>query len=257
LREAGQQRCDETEPQCPLRAPNIVVDTLAAWFSFLTGCITRTNWSYPPSFFLSTRAYSISPDHISRSQCDGLCHVTLSHTYTHRGEPTLHSKKFANKELRAAHNAHHPQRAYHTQQYPAYITTTHYLKIPTTKYTTTQSTSPKPARGCPSGCVIEVCTMSAWPQIDRPRTLTSAPSCSLSSSLSTMADDALHTHKRNGTPWSGIRTRTAPSTVNTRRQPLSMQKRLAPCAKPTLRADAAALLALLATVHDGWQRPAQ
>jgi hypothetical protein len=168
----------------------------------------------------------------------------------------IHSKKFANKELRAAHNAHHPQRAYHTQQYPAYITTTHYLKIPTTKYTTTQSTSPKPARGCPSGCVIEVCTMSAWPQIDRPRTLTSAPSCSLSSSLSTMADDALHTHKRNGTPWSGIRTRTAPSTVNTRRQPLSMQKRLAPCAKPTLRADAAALLALLATVHDGWQRPA-
>jgi hypothetical protein len=55
------------------------------------------------SFFLSTRAYSISPDHISRSQCDGLCRVTLSHTYTHRGGPTLNSKKFANKELRA-HN---------------------------------------------------------------------------------------------------------------------------------------------------------
>ena len=30
------------------------------------------------SFFLSTRAYSISPDHISRSQCDCLCHVTTT-----------------------------------------------------------------------------------------------------------------------------------------------------------------------------------
>jgi hypothetical protein len=58
------------------RAPNDVGDTLAAWFSFLTGCITRTNWSYPLSFFLSPRAYLISPDHISRSQCDGLCQVT-------------------------------------------------------------------------------------------------------------------------------------------------------------------------------------
>jgi hypothetical protein len=55
-----------------------VVDTLDAWFSFLTVCITRTNWSYPLSFFLSTRAYSISPDHISRSQCDCLCHVTTT-----------------------------------------------------------------------------------------------------------------------------------------------------------------------------------
>jgi hypothetical protein len=34
------------------------------------------------SFFLSTRVYLISPDHISRSQCDCLCHGTLSHTYT-------------------------------------------------------------------------------------------------------------------------------------------------------------------------------
>jgi hypothetical protein len=72
--------CDETEPQCPLSAPNVVVDTLAAWFSFLTGCIPRTNWSYPLSFFLSTRAYSESPDHISGSQCDGLCHVTFVQT---------------------------------------------------------------------------------------------------------------------------------------------------------------------------------
>jgi hypothetical protein len=51
-------------------------------------CITRTNWSYPLSFFLSTRAYLISPDHISRSQCDGLCHVTSG-----RGESSLDTKQ--------------------------------------------------------------------------------------------------------------------------------------------------------------------
>jgi hypothetical protein len=47
-------------------------------------------------------------------------------------------------------------------------------------------------------------------------------SCSPASLMSTMADDTLHTHKHNGTPWSGIRTRTAPSTVNATRHPLSM-----------------------------------
>ena len=53
--------------------------------------------------------------------------LTLSvepHTYTPR--------KSRNKELRAR-NTHHPKNRYHNQQYPAYIATTHYHNIPTTK----------------------------------------------------------------------------------------------------------------------------
>jgi hypothetical protein len=91
--------------------------------------------------------------------CHDPCHVTLSHTYTHSGGPTLHSKKFANKELRA-HNTHHPKSIV---PYPTisslYITDTHYLNIPTTKLTKTQSASQQPPRCCPSGCVIQACTM--------------------------------------------------------------------------------------------------
>ncbi len=40
-------------------------------------------------FFLSTRAYPIFPNHISGSQCNSLCHVTLSHTYTVNDKATL------------------------------------------------------------------------------------------------------------------------------------------------------------------------
>jgi hypothetical protein len=38
-----------------------------------TNCIMETN-SFYPLFFWHERA--LSPDHISRSQCHGLCHVT-------------------------------------------------------------------------------------------------------------------------------------------------------------------------------------
>ncbi len=79
--------------------------TLDMGSSEQTGCITRTNWSYPLPFFLSTRAYPISPDHISRSQCDGSLYLTLTLTV---GAPTPTLQEFANKELRAR-NAHHPQ----------------------------------------------------------------------------------------------------------------------------------------------------
>jgi len=112
----------------------------------------------------------------------------------------------------------------------------------------------KPARGRLVGSITEACTMSTWPPdspldfapcavpalltdaavllatppCHRPQwpatpcTRTSSLSCSLSSSLSTMADNTLHTHKHNETQWSGIRTRTALSTVDATRLPLSM-----------------------------------
>ncbi len=77
--------------------------TLDMGSSEQTGCITRTNSSYPLPFFLSTRAYPISPDHISRSQCDGLCHVYLTLTLT-VGAPHLHSK---NSQTRSREPATH------------------------------------------------------------------------------------------------------------------------------------------------------
>jgi hypothetical protein len=54
--------------------------------------------------------------------------------------------------------------------------------------------------------------------------------------------------RTSGTQWSGIHTRTALSTVHA--------TLFAPCAAPTLLADVAVLLALLAVVHDGLRGPA-
>jgi hypothetical protein len=83
-----------------------------------------------------------------------------------------------------------------------------------------------------------------------------------------MAADTLHTHKCNGTQWSGIRTRTALSTVNATRLPLSIphdlprvqppQMMMMPfiCSCRNLLVDVVVLLALLANVHNGWRRPA-
>jgi len=77
--------------------------TLDMGSSEQTGCITRTNWSYPLPFFLSTRAYPISPD-LSVKVFVTSHYLTL--TLTVAATPTL--QEFANKELRAR-NAHHPQ----------------------------------------------------------------------------------------------------------------------------------------------------
>ena len=67
--------CDITKPRCPLRSLGDVCGHCAAWVWISTNCIMRTNSFYPLCFFLSTRAYPISPDHISRSQCNSLCTI--------------------------------------------------------------------------------------------------------------------------------------------------------------------------------------
>jgi hypothetical protein len=67
---------DGTSVSSP-RAERRVKHSRCMELSCQTGCMTRTSWCYPLPFYLTfdTRIL-ISPDHISRSQCDGLCHVT-------------------------------------------------------------------------------------------------------------------------------------------------------------------------------------
>ena len=69
----------------------------------------RTNSFYPLCFF----SFNTSVTHISRSQCNSLCHVTLSHTYTvgakaappHRA-PHTHSSKTSQKPELRPHTTH-------------------------------------------------------------------------------------------------------------------------------------------------------
>jgi hypothetical protein len=67
---------DETEPRWPLRLLGDVCGHCATWVWISTDCIMSTNSFYLLCFFLSKRAYPIFPNHISRSQCNSLCHVT-------------------------------------------------------------------------------------------------------------------------------------------------------------------------------------
>jgi len=67
---------DETEPQWTLCSLANVCGHCHAWVWISTDCILRKKSFYPLCFFLSTHSKPISPDHISRSQCNSLCHVT-------------------------------------------------------------------------------------------------------------------------------------------------------------------------------------
>jgi len=117
--------CVDTEPRWPLSSLGDVWGRHSAWFYFSSDCILRTNSFYRLCFFLSTRVKPISPDHISRSQCNSLCHVTLSHTYTvdvkaappHRAPHTYSSKTGQKPELRP-HTTHQSRERRDTQQYP-------------------------------------------------------------------------------------------------------------------------------------------
>jgi hypothetical protein len=113
---------DEMEPRWPLRLLVDVCGHCATWVWISTDCIMSTNSFYPLYFFLSKRAYPIFPNHISRSQCNSLCHVTLSHTYTvdakaaqpHRAPHTFSSKTGQKPELRPHTTDQSKERKYPT-----------------------------------------------------------------------------------------------------------------------------------------------
>jgi hypothetical protein len=101
-------QCDETEPQWPQCALNDVWNTLAAWTLIKTDlyCENKTHLSSVPFFRHERTSYlqTISPD-LSVTVFVTLHYLTLTLTV---GAPHLHSKKVANKELRAR-NAHYPK----------------------------------------------------------------------------------------------------------------------------------------------------
>jgi hypothetical protein len=148
-----------------------------------------------------------------------ICIVTLSHTYTRRGNPTPTLREIRNRELRAR-NARHPKSSVQQPTISSIYSTYTLSRHPHYKINYSRSIAEDRTRW--SGGVqhrsLHDVDMAPESLIDLPR----VPVLFVSSSSSTIAADALHTHKRNGTHLSGIRTRTALFTVTATRLPLSM-----------------------------------